>query len=70
VTIDAKMAYRDKEDKDDDWKYYASSREERILECTMKEVWVAFFFKSKARINAFFSEKSWLLLQLLDSPTF
>jgi len=43
VTIDAKMAYRDKEDKDDDWKYYASSREERILECTMKEVWVAFF---------------------------
>lgn len=38
VTIDAKMAYRDKEDKDDDWKYYASSREERILECTMKEV--------------------------------
>jgi hypothetical protein len=42
VTIDAKMAYRDKEDKDDDWKYYASSREERILECAMKEVWVAF----------------------------
>jgi len=38
VTIDAKLAYRDKEDKDGDWKYYASSREHRMLECTMKEV--------------------------------
>jgi hypothetical protein len=38
VTIDAKLAYRNKGDADDDWKYYASSREERILECDMKQV--------------------------------
>ncbi|XP_059470614.1 protein wntless isoform X2 [Neocloeon triangulifer] len=37
VTIDAKLAYRDKGDKDTDWKYYASSREQRTLECTIKE---------------------------------
>ncbi|CAB3375454.1 Hypothetical predicted protein [Cloeon dipterum] len=44
VTIDAKMAYRDKGDKDDDWKYYASSRETRTLECTMKEKKAGYYY--------------------------
>ncbi|KAF4524011.1 hypothetical protein B566_EDAN006305 [Ephemera danica] len=37
ITLDSKMAYRNKEDKDDDWKYYASSREERTLDCVATE---------------------------------
>jgi hypothetical protein len=35
VTIDARLAYRNKGDPDDAWKHYASSVEERILHCTM-----------------------------------
>lgn len=58
VTIDAKMAYRDKEDKDDEWKYYASSREERILECTMKEVWATYvLLKCPVNKILFFRER-------------
>lgn len=33
ITIDARLAYRNKGDKDDDWKYYASSLEQRKLNC-------------------------------------
>lgn len=33
VTIDARLAYRNKGDSDNDWKYYASSIERRDLEC-------------------------------------
>lgn len=35
VTIDARLAYRNKGDPDDAWKHYASSVEERMLDCTV-----------------------------------
>lgn len=38
VTIDARLAYRNKDDKDDEWKYLASSLETRSLECIMDEI--------------------------------
>lgn len=38
VTIDARLAYRNKGDKDNEWKYYASSLETRSLECIMDEI--------------------------------
>lgn len=39
VTIDARLAYRNKGDKDNDWKHYASSLEQRELDCTGENVW-------------------------------
>lgn len=45
VTIDARLAYRNKGDKDDDWKHYASSLEQRELDCTGENVsFVSFVF--------------------------
>lgn len=35
ITIDARLAYRNKGDPDDAWKHYASSVEERMLDCTI-----------------------------------
>jgi len=35
VTIDARLAYRNKGDPDDAWKHYASSVEERMLDCSL-----------------------------------
>ena len=35
VTINASLAYRNKEDPDDAWKHYASSVEERMLDCSL-----------------------------------
>ena len=35
VTIDARLAYRNKGDPDDAWEHYASSVEERMLDCTL-----------------------------------
>ena len=35
VTIDARLAYRNKGDPDDAWKHNASSVEERILDCSL-----------------------------------
>lgn len=35
LTLDAKLGYRNKGDKVGDWKYYASSVEERMLHCTI-----------------------------------
>ena len=37
LTIDARLAYRNKEDPDDAWEHYASSVEERMLDCTINE---------------------------------
>lgn len=34
VTIDARLAYRNKGDRDGDWKHYASSLEQRELDCS------------------------------------
>ncbi|KAL1110355.1 hypothetical protein AAG570_007886 [Ranatra chinensis] len=36
LTIDAKLGYRNQGDKDDDWKYYASSVEQRNLDCILE----------------------------------
>lgn len=36
VTLDASLGYRNRGDEDGDWKYYASSVEERILDCTIE----------------------------------
>lgn len=36
IPIDACLAYRNKDDKDDDWKYYASSLEQYKLSCAGK----------------------------------
>jgi hypothetical protein len=36
LTIDARLAYRNKEDADTDWKYYASSVEMRNLDCVLE----------------------------------
>lgn len=33
ITIDARLAYRNKGDADNDWKYYSSSLEQRELDC-------------------------------------
>lgn len=38
VTLDARMAYRNKGDGDGDWKYYASALEQRDLDCTGENV--------------------------------
>lgn len=38
VTIDARLAYRNKGDGDGDWKYYASALEQRDLDCTSDNV--------------------------------
>nr|CAD7571244.1 unnamed protein product [Timema californicum] len=35
ITLDSKLGYRNKGDPDDDWKMYASSVEERILDCSL-----------------------------------
>lgn len=35
ITLDARLGYRNKGDADDDWKYYASSLEQRILDCSI-----------------------------------
>ncbi|XP_075219364.1 wnt ligand secretion mediator [Lycorma delicatula] len=37
MTLDARMGYRNKGDADGDWKYYASSVEQRTLDCTMEK---------------------------------
>lgn len=34
VTIDARLAYKNKGDADGDWKHYASSLEQRDLDCS------------------------------------
>lgn len=34
VTIDARLAYRNKDDADGDWKHYSSSLEQRELDCS------------------------------------
>lgn len=34
VTIDARLAYKNKGDADNDWKYYASALEQRDLDCS------------------------------------
>lgn len=34
VTLDARLAYRNKGDADNDWKHYSSSLEQRELDCT------------------------------------
>lgn len=33
ITLDLRLAYRNKEDSEDEWKYYASSLEQRDLKC-------------------------------------
>lgn len=38
VTLDARLGYRNRGDEDSDWKYYASSVEERILDCSIDNV--------------------------------
>lgn len=38
VTLDAKLGYRNRDDADEDWKFYASSVEERILDCSIENV--------------------------------
>lgn len=38
LTIDTRLAYRNKGDKDNDWKHYASSLEQRELDCTGENV--------------------------------
>lgn len=40
VTIDARLAYRNKGDRDGDWKHYASSLEKRELDCSGDDVWI------------------------------
>lgn len=38
ATIDARLAYRNIGEKDGDWKYYASSLEQRNLDCNGENV--------------------------------
>lgn len=38
VTLDARLAYRNKGDGDGDWKHYSSSLEQRELECSGEDV--------------------------------
>jgi len=35
--LDTRLAYRNKQDADDDWKLYADSMEERTLECEIHD---------------------------------
>lgn len=42
VTIDARLAYRNKGDADGDWKYYASALEQRHLDCSGDNVSLTF----------------------------
>lgn len=38
ITLDARLAYRNAGDADDDWKPYAASLVERNLECSIDDV--------------------------------
>lgn len=38
LTLDAKLGYSNREDKDGDWKLYATSVEKRNLDCVSEEV--------------------------------
>lgn len=38
LTLDARLAYRNKGDPEDDWKHYASSVVERNLDCSIDKV--------------------------------
>lgn len=38
ITLDARLAYRNKGDPDDAWKPYAASVVERILDCSIDDV--------------------------------
>lgn len=42
LTIDARLAYRNRGDADADWKYYTSALERRHLDCTVDNVSVAY----------------------------
>lgn len=42
ATIDARLAYRNKGDADNDWKYCASSLEQRSLDCSGENVNIEF----------------------------
>lgn len=42
VTIDARLAYRNKDDADNDWKHYSSSLEQRELDCSGDNVSISF----------------------------
>ena len=44
VTIDSRLAYRNKGDPDDAWKHYASSVEERILDCSLATKQEGFYY--------------------------
>lgn len=41
LTLDARLAYRNKNDAPNDWKYYKSALEERHLDCTADSVSIA-----------------------------
>lgn len=54
VTLDTRLAYRNKGDPDGDWKHYSSSLEQRELDCTGEDVSVnAFrnFYLGKKLLN-------------------
>lgn len=44
ITLDARLAYRNKGDPDDAWKPYASSTVERILDCSIDNVNFSFAY--------------------------
>lgn len=50
ITLDSRLAYRNKEDPDGAWKPYASSIIERILDCSIDDVKKLMFFLNKSTI--------------------
>lgn len=60
VTIDARLAYRNKGEKDNEWKHYSSSLEQRELDCSGDNVSLYFTPTQNGIISsnfAFFSFK-------------
>lgn len=53
VTLDTRLAYRNKGDADGDWKHYSSSLEQRELDCSGDDV--SIYLNKTLRIFEFFS---------------
>lgn len=61
ITIDARLAYRNKEDPENVWHQYASSLEQRSLDCTADNVNI-----SSHLSDSQFNKNTYLYIQMID----
>lgn len=68
LTIDTRLAYRNKGDKDNDWKHYASSLEQRELDCTGENVIHSYLLISSVAIFVNFDSYFTLSFSIFPHP--